>query len=233
MIKKKNFVKIFNILVALMVFSASCASENEVPTNFQNIVLAVKKELNAIEEIPINNTYESAGKNSIKGTICFKKRAVYVVKNIENYNKILDDFEILDDAIKQTKWHDDAVFIEAYFRLTISTLKMDNKGISSTIRCITNYLDLSDDCKIEKWTKNEMEKSIWSKLRNYFSDEVSEKMNLNQYFYLARASLFKNHLNDVQKAMEDYKKAIIINPKSFWGQQAQLQIKHLAIQRAL
>ena len=161
----------------------------------------------------------------LKELLASKKRIEYVANNIPKYNQLIDNSKSLDGSLKGTKWYDDAMFIKANFMLVLSTLWADDKYISLAKYYITAYLDLSDAHTIEKWTKIEIGNSLWDKLSSFFSDEVSEKMNLNQFFYISKASLFENNLDDVQSALEDYKNAFDINPKSLWGQQALQQIK--------
>ena len=222
-----RMLNIGTMLIILIVIFVSCSLKREPPSNFKNMVFKVKKELNAIEKIPLDNVYKSTGNGSVQGTLSFKKRAEYIADNKLKYNNIIDAFESIDNSLKQTKWYDDALFIRANFMLTLSTLKIDHHYIDLAIRYMTTYLELNDDCKIETWTKSEMEELLWGKLSSFFSNKVSEKQNINQFFYLVRASLYENNLGDLQRALEDYNSAFDINPESLWGQQAQQKIKNL------
>lgn len=221
---------VISFLIIIAIFFISCASKTDVPDSYEKTAIEIKKALIAIEEIPLETQNKKLSDGSVEGTISFEKRTTYVIDNKDKLNRLIHSLKSQSQSLQDTRWYDDLKFIQAYFTLSLSTLKADDKHTALAIEAIDEYLNIDKEVLIENWTQEEMRKAFWDKIDNFISDTVSQKKNLNQFFYLARASLLKNNINDVESALKDYRNAVKINPKSLWGQQAQMQIKLLSAQ---
>jgi hypothetical protein len=99
--------------------------------------------------------------------------------------------------------------------------------LDNSLSSISKFHKLGNEYDIESWTKNELRDVLWSDLKSFFSKNISQKQNLDQFFYIAKASLLKNKKNKPNEAIDNYKKAKKISSDSIWGLQAQQEIQRL------
>lgn len=217
--------KLLQCLIAFTLFSVGC-SVNSVPENYKNIVSKFAEETEKIEAIPVEENTQKTNGEVYKNLISLKKRAEYFFDNKNTWNKLFADFEQVKSNLKTTDWYDDVLFCMALWYLKASNISDKRLFADNAMSSISDFIGINNT-NIEEWTKEELKSIFWNNFATYFSETVSEKENIDQFFYIARASLWENKKNNPEKAIEDYNKALNINPNSLWGKQAQNQIKFL------
>ncbi len=217
--------KILFLCIILLLF-AGC-SINSVPKNYKKAITKFAKEAGKIEAIPLEKKRIGNDDGTYQGIISFEKRAEYFSNNREIWNEIFVDLENVKGTVKTTDWYDDILFCIAFGYLKCSTMDTSGVFVNKAISAISNFIDYNENSNIDEWTKKELKDVFWANMASYFDKTISEKKNINQFLYIARASLWKNKKKNTGKAIEDYYKALEINPDSLWGKEAKNHIQLL------
>ena len=223
---KKTLYLVITLLIVISGFLVGCNSSST-PKDISDVVIRFKKETQKIEAIPLEKKNIESGDGKYTATLNFKKRATFFSKNKKEWNVLFEELEKVKNSYIGTNWHDDVLFCLALGYLRASNLNQSDYYINAALGAIMEFTGLSDETELEEWTKNELNDLIWQKLSSHFENSISEKNNLNQFFYLAKASILENKKNNIEAAINYYKKALEINADGIWGVQAKTQIQHL------
>jgi len=223
-------MKLICILMLICIdFSFSnCTNENKPPEMLRESALRLKNEMENLDRIPLREREILSDKDSgiYKGIIDYKQRAEYIKKHREMWEEI---FLVLDETIvliESERWKDDALFWKALGYLTMASNDNTNKSTNNAISSMNDFINIKQEAKIERWTKKQLKNIFWDKIVIHFNKSVSEKKNLDAFFYIGIASLLHKK-GDVEKALEEYKKVLVIAKKGFFAQQARGQIELL------
>ena len=227
--KRSKRFRILILTVSILLLTSWACSDNQAPDIYKEGVLQLKKELENLERIPLEEREIKSNKEygSYSGIIDYTKRAEYIAKN----KKVWDDmFAVFDKAIRSVKleqWRDDVLFCKALGQLEIASLENSDVFADSAISAMNHFIEFDENSSIELWTKKHLKSVFWDKITGLFSNKISEKKNLNAFFHIGIASLMEHKKGNAIKALEEYEKVIEIDPNGFFAQQAHGQIQLL------
>ena len=217
------------VCVFIKAFWCSGCTETEVPALYKQGVLKLKTEMEELDKIPFEErriTYHK--QNGIyTGILDYRKRKEYVANNKKAWDDI---FSLFNEAINTRElrhWMDDALFCRALAFLTVSSVANSIVSEDDVLSSITNFIEFKQDSSIEKWTKRQLDAVFWDKMDKFFSDSLSEKKNLNAFFHIGKGSLLQHKQGNARRALEEYEKALMLDPHGFFGLQARGQIELL------
>ena len=231
-----KFYKLINYILPLLIIIFLSCSITKVPNEYKKVFFNFKSKLKKMESISVNikkiNSNSSMAKNydlenaTHIGIISLQKQAEYFSKNKKEWNQLFAQFKKVKKSLNGTVWYDDIIFLESQAYIKISRLTKSERILNDCLSSISSFLNLNNDTRLEKWTKNNLENLLWNDLSKFFTKKNSEKENLKQYYYIVRASLLKENKN-FEKSLIDYKKAAKISSESIWGVQAKREITRL------
>jgi tetratricopeptide (TPR) repeat protein len=217
------------VFVFIKAFWCSGCTETDVPALYKQGVLKLKTEMEELDKIPFEERPITNHKqNGIHtGILDYRKRAEYLANNKKAWDEILSLF---NEAIKIRKlryWMDDALFCRALAYLTVASVDKSIVPEDDVLASITEFIEFNQHSNIEKWTKRQLTAVFWDKMDKLFSDSLSEKKNLNAFFHIGKGSLLQHKQGNARRALEEYEKALMLDPHGFFGQQARGQIELL------
>lgn len=227
--QKNTCTKMLQFCIVFVGVLSGCSGSSvpKKPEKYEKIIIRFVNEMEKLEAISAEEKGQKINGEVYKGMICLERRSEFFSNNKDVWEKLFADLEQMKNNLKTTDWHDDILFCLAIGYLKVSGLSETEKFTDNAISSISEFISINDNAIVEEWTKKKLKTVFWNSFATYFSETVSEKENINQFFYIARASLWENKKNKPERAIEDYNKALNINPYSLWGKQAQNQIKFL------
>jgi tetratricopeptide (TPR) repeat protein len=214
------------ISISICCATIGCSKKDDIQT-FKTTLNQLLSEFEAIEDIPMNVEHTVKNSGAVQGEIDLSKRIGHYESRKEELEKILESFDELIYSSHIEPYYDDVLFCKAYGLLYLSNLDQKGPFIDDTLQAIDSFVDMNGDTRIEEWTKNKLKKVFWDKLSMNFSNKISEKENLKQFFFLSSASIYQYRKQDTERALDYYNKVIHVQPNSLFAQQAAAQIKQI------
>jgi len=227
MLSKGVLYSLVSALLACVVF-LGCFN-TQVPEEYSQGVARLRNELEKLEKIPLDKTAveSKTSPGAYAGIIDYKKRSQYLEKNRWTWLEIAKS---LDDSIASGKldnWRDDALFCKAYLLLTFASLDTSSDSTDAAISSLTDFISLKGDSEIEPWTRRQLKTVLWDRMDLWFSESISEKMNLDAFFHIGIANLLVRRGTQLRRAVVEYQKVLEIDPKGVLGCQARQQMESL------
>lgn len=219
--------KVFVVLLTVILFFSSC-SDNQIPKEFKKAISNLFIELDKIKKIPTEEKIIVSTDKTFESIIDIGNQVKYYKENKIKIERTFIELERIQGKLRNTKYQDDILFCLSIGYLQLAFLDESKKTGESALRCASSFIELGEDTKIESWTKKKMRNTIWDNLSIGFAVDISEKNNLNQFFFISKASIWQHQRQNVKKTLENYQKALQINPDNLWGKQAKMYIDLLS-----
>lgn len=216
------------MFICIVPWFSSCTNENKVPEIYRESVLNLKHEMENLDRIPLEEREIMSYKDNstYKGIIDYRQRAEYINKHREIWEGIFIALDEAIESIESERWKDDALFCKALGYLTMASMDITSVSTDKAISSMNDFIGFNQQSKIERWTKKQLKTVFGDKIAIYFSKTVSEKTNLDAFFHIGIASLLYKKGN-IEGALEEYEKVLMIEQKGFFAQQARVQIELL------
>jgi len=147
------------------------------------------------------------------------------------YKRTAKEWEATDRALENTAsnqiaqgWQFDSIFCRGVLRIILTEIDLNKSLARRTINTLGEYINISSEGKLHKWTKNEMKKNFFNKYRELFSPDLSDEENIKVYFLLISAYQYMR-LNEFKKAIIQYEAIVNSYPTSPLVDDAKAQIE--------
>lgn len=215
------------ICIFVVAFGYFFYTNNKVPKMYRQGVLKLKNEMENLEKIPLVEkkmmSFEKNGGYTF--FLDYKKRTEFVNKHKDVWNEIFMLFNKLIMSKDLNEWMDDALFCRALAYTTVASVDNAMVSIEDVLSSSSDFIKFKNNTKIENWTKKQLKTVFWDKTGKFFSDSLSEKTNLDAFFHIGRGSILQHRKGNLNRALEEYRRVLMLDPNGFWGKQAFGQIE--------
>ncbi|MFH2045179.1 MAG: hypothetical protein ABIK92_08525 [Pseudomonadota bacterium] len=184
------------------------------------------KKLNALlieyEKIPVKKKkvgYVTAFWKDKKLLSSFYKRTAQEWDDIDNA------FNYFAETAASKRWVIDSIFCRAVLYNTLVEIDPQNKVlIQKAINILKDYIAIASKDRLDKVTKNAMEKSIFNNYRKLFDSNLSDEINISVIFHMY-IGMNLMRLKEYEKAIIQYKFIANNYPTILLAGSANVQIK--------